>query len=92
MESVKYFGDFENDVSLEESLIYMCLTPILYIGILFVLDHQLIQKFRARMKPQEVPYYTTDEQVKREKLNIAQKISTMNGCKLLNHFNKEYYN
>ncbi|XP_008203624.1 retinal-specific phospholipid-transporting ATPase ABCA4-like [Nasonia vitripennis] len=85
VKSVKYFSNFENDVTLEESLIYMCVTPILYIGILFVLDHQLIQKIKAKLTTEETPYYTTDDEVKREKSAIGRKISTINGRSIPNY-------
>jgi hypothetical protein len=78
---LKYFTNFENDISLEESLIYMSITPILYVGILFLLEYKIIQKLITKMT-KSIPFeYKIDELVQKEKFSIAEKIFDLNKCK-----------
>lgn len=72
-----YFTDFEGDITLEESLIHLCITPFLYFGMLAVLEHQLIQKLIFRMKKISLSDYRNDEQVDKEKADIVQRISVL---------------
>lgn len=71
-------------MSLEESLIYMSVTPIIYFGIIAVLEYKLISLLLAKMQKGkyqliEDPY---DEQVKREKHAVAYEITkSRNRCK-----------
>ena len=84
--SYGYFNDFKEEISLEESLVYSAVTPLLYFGILIILEYQLIQKLMNKMKSYEIPEHIVDEQVEREKSFVAQKIAELSGgeCQLSN--------
>ncbi|XP_014205590.1 ATP-binding cassette sub-family A member 1-like [Copidosoma floridanum] len=74
--SLSYFNKFQEDMSLEESLIYMCFTPIVYFGILAVLEYQLIPFLLAKMRKGKYQLVEDlhDEQVKKEKHTVAYEI------------------
>lgn len=90
----KFFTNFEEDITLEQSLIYLCVTPFLYFGILALLETQFVQKVRSKYMNQSLHEINADEQVQREKSNIYQKIQSLNGreyhvCFQTNLFCKE---
>lgn len=64
---------------LENSLIFLSITPILYFFILAVLEFKLIQKLLLLTKKVHEINYSTDEQVKLEKTAVAEKISELKG-------------
>ncbi|KAJ8686326.1 hypothetical protein QAD02_022120 [Eretmocerus hayati] len=76
----KYFGFFDGDTDegrdLTKAMIYLCLTPIIYFGILTILENQLIQRLMAGQKI-AVPEQHIDQQVKSEKSLVARKINTL---------------
>ena len=80
---LKYFGNFEEDVSLEACFLSLCLTPILYFGILYILEYNLMSKLIARIfggKPIDNDQ-TFEEQVKKIKQIIGSEISKIKKSK-----------
>ncbi|KAL7306039.1 hypothetical protein TKK_0001504 [Trichogramma kaykai] len=71
---VDYFSDFDKDVTLEESLVYLALTPLLYFAILAVLEYNVVGTLIKKYKKLEPVIDPTDEQVQAEKNAISQKI------------------
>lgn len=75
-----YFRDFEDDMNFEESIVYLAVTPILYFGLLIILEENLFGKLKARIigtnlrKEQD----KMDNQVKKEKLAVALEINKLN--------------
>ncbi|XP_058807192.1 ATP-binding cassette sub-family A member 7-like isoform X2 [Phymastichus coffea] len=72
---IEYFNDFKYDISLEESLVYLGVTPFLYLGILVALECQLVQKLRARARRTATLAASDDEQVQRSKAAISARIN-----------------
>lgn len=75
-----YFKNFEDDISFEESIVYLAVTPILYFALLIILEEKLLLKLLTKMvgtklrKEQD----TMDDQVKKEKLAVAVEINKIN--------------
>ncbi|XP_008205027.1 phospholipid-transporting ATPase ABCA1 [Nasonia vitripennis] len=72
-----YFGNFEKDVALETSILCLCLTTILYFGLLCILEQKWIQRFIVKIsggKPDNIDE-TFEAQVKKTKHNIAFEVS-----------------
>ena len=86
----KYFTPVDEDVTIVESFAYMTLTPILYFGILFLLEFQVIQRLIAKLWKSEVSLDTVDEQVMKEKLSIAQRIPTTGKRMFPKPINQDY--
>lgn len=74
---MSYFRDFDDDISLEESLIYLCISPILYFAILAMLEYKVIPLMLARIRngKYNVLEDPCDEQVKKEKHSVAFEIA-----------------
>jgi len=76
-----YFKNFEDDTSFEECIIYLILTPILYFAILIMLEEKVFAKLfmkitRTKLKSNNCD--AMDEEVKKEKLAVAQEINELN--------------
>ncbi|XP_011050473.1 PREDICTED: ATP-binding cassette sub-family A member 1-like isoform X1 [Acromyrmex echinatior] len=77
---LSYFKNFEDDMSFEESIVYLAITPILYFALLIILEEKLLLKLLTKMigtklrKEQD----TMDDQVKKEKLAVAVEINKIN--------------
>ncbi|XP_014230700.1 ATP-binding cassette sub-family A member 1-like [Trichogramma pretiosum] len=74
---LKFLDSFKEDISMEASLISLCLTPILYVLILCMLEFKFIPTMIAEIrggKPDKIDQ-SFEEQVKKTKHNIAQEIS-----------------
>lgn len=75
-----YFKNFQDDMNFEECIVYLALTPILYFGLLIMLEEKVFVKLFMRIvgtklrKEQE----TMDDQVKKEKLAVALEINKIN--------------
>ncbi|XP_011496889.1 PREDICTED: ATP-binding cassette sub-family A member 1-like [Ceratosolen solmsi marchali] len=84
--SLSYFNNFKDDMSLEESITYMCFTPILYFGILALLEYKFIPLMLAKMRngKYEILDDPYDEQVKKEKHSVSFEIT-----KARNHYTKK---
>jgi hypothetical protein len=73
-------------MSLEESVTYMCFTPILYFGILALLEYKFIPTVLAKMRngKYEILDDPCDEQVKKEKHSVSFEIAkAKNHCEYL---------
>ena len=75
--SLNYFRKFEDDISLEESLIYLCVTPFIYFFLLWILENNYIKLLYVRIKNKTfLPKDNfNDIQVQKEKRLIAFEIS-----------------
>lgn len=84
--SLNYFKNFKDDMSLEESITYLCFTPIIYFGILALLEYKFISMMLAKMRngKYEILDDSCDEQVKKEKQSVAFEIA-----KARNHYTKK---
>ena len=59
-------------------MVYLCLNPFLYFGILFVAEYQLIQAFMAKIsKFEHSQSDEVDDSVKIEKKLVARNVSTL---------------
>ncbi|XP_008203603.1 phospholipid-transporting ATPase ABCA1 isoform X2 [Nasonia vitripennis] len=78
--SLKYFNNFNEDMSLEQCVTYLSVTPFLYFAILAVLEYKLIPLMFARMRrgKYEILEDPCDEQVKKEKHSVASEIVKAN--------------
>lgn len=79
--TVSYFRNFEDDMALETSILAMCLTPILYICLLYILECKLLPKLLAKLNGR-MPDNTDvafEEQVKKVKHEIAFEASKVRG-------------
>lgn len=74
--SFEYFKKYEDDMSLEESITFLCITPIIYFGILALLEYKLIPMLLAKIRngKYEAIEDPFDEQVKKEKHAIGSEI------------------
>lgn len=72
-----YFKNFKDDISFEECILYLSLTPILYCTILLFLEEKLFPLLLAKaIKPQlKDASETMDDQVKKEKHVVALEIN-----------------
>ncbi|XP_011141339.1 ATP-binding cassette sub-family A member 1 [Harpegnathos saltator] len=77
---IPYFKKFEDDISFEECILYLGLTPILYFTILLFLEEKLFPLLFAKVvKPQlRDKCDTMDDQVKKEKHAVAVEINKIN--------------
>ncbi|XP_051164051.1 phospholipid-transporting ATPase ABCA3-like [Leptopilina boulardi] len=75
-----YFNNFEKYDSLEESILYLCLTSFLYFAIVVILEHKLIQKLfmMLKKKVQGNVNDKLDDQVKAEEIYVANEIKKLN--------------
>lgn len=76
---VPYFGDFSSDISLSMSFLALCLTPILYFGVLYILEYKVVEQFIAK-RSAGIPDNTDatfEEQVKTVKREIAYEVSKL---------------
>lgn len=75
-----YFNNFEKYDSLEESILYLCLTSFLYFAIVIILEHKLIQKLfmMLKKKVQAKVNDKLDDQVKAEEIYVANEIKKLN--------------
>ncbi|KAJ8686329.1 hypothetical protein QAD02_022123 [Eretmocerus hayati] len=78
---INFFDKTNDDISLEQSLAYLLLTPLLYFGVLVLLEKQWIQRIISKRKHIDAnePAVVQEEQVKNQKLLVAQKISALSG-------------
>ncbi|XP_046465259.1 phospholipid-transporting ATPase ABCA3 isoform X1 [Neodiprion pinetum] len=76
---VPYFGDFTADAGLEEFVLYLALTPIGFLMILFLLEHRAFGKLISKMKSSETvglsDTETIDSDVVNEKRIVQQAIN-----------------
>ena len=75
----EYFGNFNESGNLEESILYLCLTPLLYFAILGLMEHKIMLKWFTK-KQQQKPIHNVeeiDDQVKSEKSSVAFEISNL---------------
>ena len=82
-------------MSLEESITYLCVSPIIYFGILALLEYKFIPMLLAKMRRSkyEILEDPCDEQVKKEKHNVAFEIAkTKTHRKFTIFFKKTFYN
>ncbi|KAI4504278.1 hypothetical protein M0802_000749 [Mischocyttarus mexicanus] len=78
-----YFGNFEKDFNLEESIVYLSLTPVIYFAILIMLEERifirlftkLLSKIRSSSSQMGWTASQMDEEVKKEKHAVALEIS-----------------
>lgn len=75
-----YFKDFTDDMSLEESILYLSITPILYFVILIMMEEKLFSKLFTKIIGTKLKSecYTTDDEVKKEKHAVALEINKIN--------------
>jgi len=75
-----YFKDFKDDMSFEESIVYLAITPIFYFALLIILEEKLLLKLIGKVigtklrKEQDI----MDDQVKKEKLAVMVEINKIN--------------
>ncbi|XP_033219403.1 phospholipid-transporting ATPase ABCA1-like isoform X2 [Belonocnema kinseyi] len=76
--SLEYFGNFKEDGNLEESLLFLCLTPLFYFTILAILEHKIIPRFLSKYQNKNPDVnQEMEELVKNEKISIASQISEL---------------
>lgn len=77
---MSYFKDFSDDMSFEESILYLSITPILYFGLLIVLEEKILLKLFSKIRGTKLRkgQDMMDEQVKKEKLTVALEINKIN--------------
>lgn len=79
--TIPYFNNFEEDINLEENVIYLALTPMLYFAILIILEEKLFGKLLRKLinkicgSVQKRENDKMDEEVKKEKHAVALEIS-----------------
>jgi len=76
-----YFRNFEDDISFEECIIYLILTPILYFAILIMIEEKVFAKLFMKITSTKLKSNNCDkmdDEVKKEKLAIAQEINELN--------------
>lgn len=71
------FTNFKEDIALETSILTLCLTPILYFGLLYILEHKLIHRLIVRIRSNKLHKSDEafEEQVKSVKHDIAFEVS-----------------
>lgn len=74
--TIPFFGKFESE-SLEECLLILICTSVLYFFVLFTVEKKLIQKMFAN-KNMQVTLEQVDAQVKAEKMEVAEEINQLN--------------
>ncbi|XP_058807201.1 ATP-binding cassette sub-family A member 17-like [Phymastichus coffea] len=75
-EAVPYFLGFYEDISLNISFLALCISPVLYLGILLILEYRLLGRLFARIRG-GIPDNSDDgfeEQVKKIKHEIAYEV------------------
>lgn len=77
--SLPYFPDFNDDINLAESVLYMSLTPIFYFTILGLLEHKIIPLILMKIQRNQPKHKIDDmdDQVKKEKLSVAFELSKL---------------
>ncbi|EZA61865.1 hypothetical protein DMN91_006090 [Ooceraea biroi] len=77
---ISYFNDFKDDMNFEECIIYLILTPILYFTILIMLEEKVFAKLAMKItgKRFKSECDMMDDEVKKEKLKVAQEINEIN--------------
>lgn len=78
-----YFNGYKSDVyhglySISTYTLYLCITPIIYFGILVLLESRIISKIimkRSRAEPIINNKKSVDEKVKEEKMIVAREIN-----------------
>lgn len=75
-----YFKDFKDDISFEESIVYLSITPILYFAILIMLEEKIFSKLFMKIIgiKLKIEQEDMDDQVKKEKLAVALEINKIN--------------
>lgn len=75
-----YFKDFKDDISFEESIVYLSITPILYFVILIMLEEKIFSKLFMKIIgiKLKIEQEDMDDQVKKEKLAVALEINKIN--------------
>ncbi|KAK2576776.1 hypothetical protein KPH14_005420 [Odynerus spinipes] len=75
-----YFGDLEDDLSLEENIIYLALTPVIYFVILILLEEKFLTRLITKIRHSSLQggCDKMDEEVKKEKHAVALEISKIN--------------
>lgn len=72
--SFPYLGDFSEDAGLEEFLLYLALSPIIFLVILFIQENRsfeiLVSKLRSSKRKSSVYTEPTDADVANEKLIV----------------------
>ncbi|XP_058807215.1 retinal-specific phospholipid-transporting ATPase ABCA4-like [Phymastichus coffea] len=76
-----FFDHSELSISSIDSIVYLCVMPIIFFGILALLENGLIQAIKAKFTRHFTMEFSADEQVQREKLMIAQKIIDLQGSR-----------
>ncbi|XP_014205582.1 ATP-binding cassette sub-family A member 3-like isoform X2 [Copidosoma floridanum] len=85
-----YFSDFEKDVNLESSIVYLTCSPLIYFGLLVILEYQMVPKLIVRMRKAVMPETEAEEQVKKEKLSISERIAAMGEHRMSGIVNDAY--
>ncbi|KAL7306042.1 hypothetical protein TKK_0001506 [Trichogramma kaykai] len=75
----KLLTNFDKDINLEESLIYLCFNPIIYFGILFVLEYQLLPKNVPKIMKDE-NHIDSDESITDEKRSVIKHVAVLEHC------------
>lgn len=77
---MSYFKNFKDDMSFEESIVYLAITPILYFGLLIILEEKLLSKLIGKITGTKLrkEQDTMDDQVKKEKLAVMMEINKIN--------------
>jgi hypothetical protein len=90
-----YFKNFEDDISFEECIIYLILTPILYFAILIMIEEKIFAKLFMKItctKLKSDNCDAMDDEVKKEKLAVMQEINELNSQSkiIFNIFHEKY--
>ncbi|XP_035743056.1 phospholipid-transporting ATPase ABCA1-like [Vespa mandarinia] len=73
---MSYFENFKNDINLEENILYLSLTPVIYFAILIMLEEKFFTRLFTKIRSSSLqPNDKIDEEVKREKHAVTLEIS-----------------
>lgn len=73
-----YFENFKNDINLEENILYLSLTPVIYFAILIMLEEKIFTRLFTKIRSLSLqPSDKIDEEVKREKHVVTLEISKL---------------
>lgn len=87
--SLEYFGNFKEDGNLEESLLFLCMTPLFYFSILAILEHKIIPRFLSKYQNKNPDVnQEMEELVKNEKISVASQINELKKQGKLDNFRK----
>ncbi|KAF7399046.1 hypothetical protein HZH66_006943 [Vespula vulgaris] len=73
---MSYFENFKKDINLEENILYLSLTPVIYFAILIMLEEKIFTRLFTKIRSSSLqPSDKMDEEVKKEKHAVALEIS-----------------